>query len=171
MKITISWIFVALCLVVIGCGGGGGGGGTTSTTSTTTTTSTTSTTGTTGIDQGITGMVRDVTSNPIQNARVKFYSNTGTLVGTATTNAAGKFSAELPLSAKRFTVDISGINNSANFFNQFGYGQYEYLGNDANCTAKAPVFADGQVKPLPNDIVITQLWFGPPSPPDGCISG
>ena len=164
MKNWISLVFVALAIVIIGCGGGGGGGGTTSTTTTTTTTST-------GISQGITGMVRNVSLQPISNAKITFYNKTGSEVGTTRTGVDGKFAAELPTSVQRFTADFSGIPSSSQYFHQFGYGNFEYLENDPSCTAPAPTVTAGDVKALPHDIVIMQLWFGPPPPPDGCVGG
>lgn len=167
MKTLILWISILCALIVIGCGGGGG--------SSTGTTSTNSNSGdnggSTGINTGIIGFVRDVADQPISNAKVIFYNGSFTQVGQAVTNANGKFGAELPTSTKRFTIDISNIPNASNYFAEFGYGNLDYLTNDVSCTAAAPTVVSGKAVALPHDIVITQLWFGPPPPPEGCVKG
>lgn len=172
LKNWISLIFLGLAIALIGCGGGGGGGSSTDSTSTSTATNSTSTsTATTGITQGIQGYVRDVSSNPVSNARVIFFNSNGNKIKEVRTLSNGHFEAQLDTTAKRFTLDFADISNSQNYFHQFSYGDFEYLENDTSCTAKLPAFSDGQVKTLPTDLVITQLWFGPPSPPDGCVQG
>jgi hypothetical protein len=165
LKNLFGWLVIICALAVIGCGGGGGGGSSTNGS----TNSTNS--GTTGITMGITGHVRNTSNFAVAGAKVTFYSAGGNVVKTVTTNNGGNFSAQLPTTAKRFSVDLSGVANSQNYFKQFGYGQYDYIADDPGCTAKAPSFGDNQVVALPNEIVLTQLWFGPPPPPEGCLKG
>ncbi len=165
MKKPFLWIVFLAALVVIGCGGGGGDSTTSSTDGTTATTDGT----TTGIQTGVYGTLRDAANQPLGGAIVKFYSANGTFISQTTTRANGAFESELPVSARKFTVDISGIPNASNYFNQFGYRDDEYLANETRCLAPLPAFSQGQASPFVTAIVFTPRWFGPPPPPTGCL--
>jgi hypothetical protein len=171
VKKPFIWITLLIAILIIGCGGGGGGDDTTGTTATTSTTSTTSTTdgSTTGIQTGVYGVLRDSAGQGVGGAVIKFYDASGGFISQTTSRAAGGFEKELPTSARQFTIDISGIPNSTNYFNQVSYNQEEYLSNDAGCLAPLPAFAQGQAKQLLTDVVITPRWLGPPPPPTGCL--
>ncbi|MEZ0327310.1 MAG: hypothetical protein ACAH95_15540 [Fimbriimonas sp.] len=152
-------------LIVIGCGGGGGGGDTTGVTDGSTDGTTT------GIQTGVYGTLRDSAGQSVGGATIKFYSAAGTYISQTTTRANGAFESELPTSARKFTIDLAGIPNSSNYFNQFGYGDDEYLANDPGCLAPLPAFSQGQASPFTTPVVITPRWLGPPPPPTGCLGG
>lgn len=121
----------------------------------------------------VTGRVRTVSStSALAGAVVRFFNNSGSEVGFATVNTSGNFRASVPTSATQFTLDISGVSNSGNYYDQFTYNNNDYLDETASCTATLPALTNGVSTPLVSDIVVTVKGPGTvPNPPGGCVNG
>lgn len=121
----------------------------------------------------VNGRVRASTGTGIANVRVSFYTSTGTLLGTYNTGATGTFRAPVPLSAAKFTIDLSvadpGTGASGTiWYRQFAYGPKTFLTGASNCLAPLPALVLGNNN-LPNDIVPPARADGPAPPPNGCL--
>lgn len=122
----------------------------------------------------VTGLVRSPANVGIYLATVKFYSATNTLLATTNTVSDGTFRVALPLTAKKFTIDLSvpdpvGPTGVSRYYRQFGYGAADYTANTTSCLAPLPTLVAGG-NALPHDIVPPFYDpTSPPPPPTGCI--
>lgn len=155
--ITLLIAVAASVIIFSGCGGGGGGGGT----------GDGSTDGSTGTTSGYSGrVVREDTTGGVSGVKVQFKNAGGTILATATTNASGNFSIDVPSTAVKFHLQ----NNSVplGYYKQFEYNTKRYTTLDSTCTANLPAYVDGVRTPLATTIVITPQNLPPPPPPNGC---
>lgn len=122
----------------------------------------------------VTGLVRSPANVGIYLAIVKFYSATNTLIATTNTVSDGTFRVSLPLTAKKFTIDLSvtdpvGPTGVSRYYRLFGYGVGDYTMNSTGCLAPLPTLVAG-ANALPHDIVPPFYDpTSPPPPPTGCI--
>lgn len=126
-------------MIIIGCGGGGGGTG--------------------GSGGGSTG--------GIQGVIVTFYDGAGTLIASATTDANGNFSAQVPTDARYFALDPTSINSNS-YYRSYTYNGLRYTPLDDGCRTPLPDLPDGGVFTLVTNIVVPTLAGPPPPPPTGC---
>jgi len=123
----------------------------------------------------VTGLVRNENSTGVQSVLVQFYNAGGNLLGQAITGPTGQFRANVPSSAKSFTIGIESADPSIGgetiYYRQFAYGGHDYLEGSPSCFTTLPALTSGGTTPLPNDIVLDARISGPPPPPTGCLSG
>ncbi len=127
-----------------------------------------------GANQAIlTGKVRATTGTGLSGVRVLFFNAAGTQVATGTTGSTGIFRAGIPLTATRFSIDLSTADPGTGgggtiFYRQFAFGTRMYLANDSGCRAALQTLTAGN-NVLVNDIVPPARADGPAPPPSGCL--
>lgn len=157
--ITLLVSLAATIILFTGCGGGGGGGGGNGGNG--------GNGGGTGTTSGYSGrVVREDTLGGLANIKVQFKDAGGSTLVTATTNASGNFSIDVPSTAVRFHIQSSSI--PVGYYKQFEYSNKRYTTLDTTCTAPLPTYVNGVRTPLATSIVITPQNLPPPPPPNGC---
>ncbi|HEY0866162.1 MAG TPA: hypothetical protein VGE01_02215 [Fimbriimonas sp.] len=117
----------------------------------------------------VTGKVRTSGGKAVGGATIVFYDGPGEFareVGRTRVAVDGTFRAQLPASAKTFSVDLSDLTG---YWDQFFYNGGEYSTVTPGCYADLPNFTTGQTVALPADIVLRAKTGGPPPPPPGCF--
>lgn len=116
------------------------------------------------------GVVR-TTSTPVSGAAVSFFDASGNNVGALTSSSTGVFVGTVPVSATKLGADFTG---STVYFNQYGYGSFDYTESVSGCRPKLPTASSTNWVFLPNDIVTYPKYGGsapPPPPATGCTYG
>jgi len=120
-----------------------------------------------GDNATVTGSVRlENSATGVGSVIVAFYNNSGAELGRVTTGTDGRFTAVIPVSARRFHVISSSL--TPNYYAQYTYGALRYSSLLGGCTAPLPTLSAGTTTALPTSIFVNPASDPPPPPPNGC---
>lgn len=104
---------------------------------------------------------------PVAGGIIVFYNEAGTTeLGRAVTAHNGTFRAVVPVTARRYTVQVGA---GSTYHQTFSVGSSGYVGNESTCYAPVPTLTNGVTTALPGSIRLYRKALGPPPPPSGCL--
>lgn len=140
--------------IVIGCGGGGGG------------TPPVDPPDPPGSTAGISGMVVDQgTTAGLQGVVVKFYTSSGAVSGSATTDATGAYKVKIDPASTLLQLAVASI--PLGYHRTYAYANKLYAPALDNCKAPLPPLDPSRTTTIPT-ISLPSNYTPPPPPPTGC---